>query len=526
MGNLHNEPVDFNKFIVGYQNGIASRLKRLIEYYNNMFLNKDFVSSIIQSRKAGIRPSIHIETELVNKFKSKGFGKFIDSHKPIPGDVFDKSLLKAKSNFNKEKPQLPKDKSRWLKALKLALEKCGFPKKKFKPSSLLFASVHLTRSSSSGFGYMGNKGANFDLIFANAKRFLSGEWNVGRMLVTPLVCGFRLQLRKVVENTVFKCRIIYMYSGHMTLLELMFALPFLIHFTKTVGNNTFYTIGKNGARISKLLKNRLKIKRFKRMISLDISSWDQNLPNWLIIAAFGLLREQLVLSLLQERIFNTLVSYFMTSLVLHTVGGKNELYLKYSGLPSGSVFTNLIGTLCHLILLCYLDPNSVHSDAFILCSDDNIFCTCKDPSVLIKQYLDIFGLVVDVGKTDIYTSLHKFEFLGFTWINFRRFSDIKLVVNQCIWHSTFNTKLDIYERHVARCASVLLNSWNTIPIFKTLFPELIQAINEGKDIRFTYMNLYSPASLLEGLNILKTKTSAVLRNESLRQHILYGPLIR
>lgn len=509
-----------NDFMIRNLKGIEKRM----QYYNFHFSE---LSNFILKRSGniGFRPQVHTETKILERVKSKGFGNQIENLSTKTKTEFQDSVTSCISKINSKKVQ-KYDKAILFRAINQVIDKCLFPKDKFATTSLQTGLDNLNSSSGCGFGYVGTKGQNKVEILQKAKRLINST--DGKFLLDlPLIFGYRLQIRedailaKQGSNSLsHKIRIIFMYPGHYTLVESIFALPFIFHFL-TLGSESFYTIGKIGRTLGKQLKRRLSSKK-RSIISLDASAWDQTLPNWLIIAAFAVLRNQLKLTKLESLLFDSVTQYFCSSPCLFKIDNK-QVFIKNSGLPSGSYFTNLIGTICHAILLAYIDEETVSNNNFILCSDDNIFATDNPLDYYIDKYLTIFGININKNKSDVYSNLKEFNFLGYIWINFKRHINLKLAINQCIYHSEFRVDLNEYDRIVSRSASVLLNGYNGIPVFKKLFPEIIQDINLGKDPMFNYMYSYLPPTNNPVVTGIQPKASRV---RSLSLHLKEGPDIR
>jgi len=495
--------------------------------FNEQYLANNSKFILEKSKKFGYTPQMHEEKTLKELIVKNGFGKHLDQLQQIKQSEFSESVRLCLNNRNKNKIS-PPNLHELHKAVQLAIKICRFPKRKFRTCSTKFALTTLRRSASAGFGYNGRKGLNLDEIGSYTDiLFDPSKSSQIQPLIhqLPQVLSFRLQQRTVSDQikrkkqkTDVKVRSIFMYPGHITNAETRFGFPFLCHF-QNLGLNSFYASGFNGKGIGDLLKHRLASGKFKQ-ISLDVSAWDQNLPNWLVYSAFYILRSQLQLTKHESIIFNNIVTYFSSNIVSTKIGKIHELHTVDSGLSSGSLFTNMVGTLCHLVLLCLIDPNIVEKGNFILCSDDNIFSSTKDLSFYTQKYKQIAGLEIQKQKSDLFPNKSTLSFLGYTWINYKRHINIELALNQIVFHASFRTDLTLYDREVARSASVLLNGWNGIPVFKKLFPEIISAINKGHDPKFIYLrNFMTPLELLSNSNQND-------KSESLALHLSQGPLIR
>jgi hypothetical protein len=80
----------------------------------------------------------------------------------------------------------------------------------------------------------------------------------------PCTIAVRVQPRK----SGFKIRLIYVYPGHITLLEQMFLAPLLIHFSSMPKSAYCYALGNNLRDLSFWYSNS---QRHLRIISIDYS---------------------------------------------------------------------------------------------------------------------------------------------------------------------------------------------------------------------------------------------------------------
>lgn len=469
-------------------------------------------------RFAGRRPSLHIETGLLKRVQIAGLSRHVQQFPNFQSSDFELQLNNAEKLMTTQ-PVFSGNIRQLNEATLRVLEACKFPETKFVPTSFEYAAENqINKQSSSGFPRYTRKGHVLNELIDQAKALNPSS----EMWFWPMTRGFRIQLRK--DNSIIKpkIRVMYPYPGSIILLEDSFIIPFVSHF---INNNSFYVIGKNGMEISNLLKS--KLASSNRILSSDVSSFDQNMLNDVIIMAFGILRTQLILTKEQAELFETMVTYFCSSLMVSKVPGSPSYgFIKDHGIPSGSGFTNMIGTLAHAIVLEYLQPGIIHE--CLICGDDNIVnAVSVDTKHLFENYKIIFNLPISIEKTDIYTSPLRIKFLGFNWINYVRHVDNKLVINQLLWHTDFLTTLDRYERELARGASVLLNGINGRQLFYLIFPDVISNLKRGLDVRFIYLFGYQPPSSIPGVvSYTKLRGPLPSSSQSLALHLARGWQIR
>lgn len=503
-----------HKFYTKTLKSVESRRTRLESLLAKRALEREIRHA---GKFAGRRPSLHIETGLVRRITKARLGKYIQQFK-IPISEFDITLKKAEKLMTSN-PKFSGDKRKLIEASYRVFKACKFPDTKFVPTSYQYASENqVNPRSSSGFPFYRRKGQVMTKLLSQADSLTADS----HMWDWPMTRGFRLQLRKAQPKLKLKIRVMYPYPGVFILLEDTFIIPFVKHF---IENDTFYVIGRNGKQISELLKK--KFHKSNRILTSDVEAFDQNMLNETVIMAFYVLRAQLKLTKHQAELFEKMVEYFCTSLMVSKSKGSPVYgFIKTHGIPSGSGFTNMIGTIAHAIVLEYLQPHIL--DQCLICGDDNIVSAdTMNVEELFSGYTSVFNLPISQEKSETFSSSKDVSFLGFRWKNYTRLVDRALVLNQLIWHTDFLTELDLYQRELARGASVLLNGANGSELFRMIFPDVMKMLDEGRDVRFTYLFGYQPPTTIPGvLSYSKIRGPEPNTNQSLKLHLNKGWLIR
>lgn len=472
-------------------------------------------------RFAGRKPGWHLEKGVLKRVKKAKLSKHVRDFGKLEPVAFDEQLKKGEKLMI-EKAEFKGSFRRLIAATVRVFKACRFPTQKFEPITLRQAAdMQLNHRSSSGYPLFTRKGLVLEELILEAQKAIDDPHSF--MWSWPCVRGFRIQIRESLGELARKIRLMYPYPGFIILIEDVFVVPFVAHF-KAI--DTFYVIGRNGEQIGGMLKDRFD--KLKRIVSLDVTAYDQCIVIAATILAFGILRYQLFLSKEMSIAFENMVVYFHACIFVSKSPGSKQPYafVKHHGVPSGSGFTNMIDTLAHAIILEYACPGLV--EKALICGDDNIFdATDVNVDHLRKIYLESFNLTVKEEKTDIYPNSSKLYFLGFTYVNYVRMISPLLVVNQMLWHTDWLTPelMTPYERELARCSSILLNGKNGRALFERMFPDVIKLLDQGVDVRTTYMYGYTPPSLSKSILAEGQKYEPGI-NISLREHIESGYLIR
>lgn len=511
------------QFLLNARKDLLYRKKVLSQFVNSAKVQK---AAELGQTSAGRKPSIHIETGLLKRFQSAGYANLVQQFPQPTASQFDEQLNKAEQLMANDVPFTGSDRELVAASVRTYLA-CKFPKQKFTPVTVEHAAeTQINKSSSASFPYYKRKGEVIEELINEANKVFKGFKDPFKY---PITRGFRLQLRPTTGSELtLKIRVMYPYPGVIILVEDCFIMPFVEHFINT---DTFYVIGRNGREIRRLLRKAFVRKGIKKITSSDITAFDQNAINDNILMGFWIIRQQLKLTSAEHQVFMQMACYFCTSYAISkTTGKRARMFLKVKGVPSGSGFTNMIDSLINAIAFEYACPNILNSGSVLICGDDNIF---DSTHVDFQHYCNIFEKVfnwkIDPNKTQHFTSYKKLHFLGFDWIDGVRHQLPKLLVNQVLWHSSFLTNLDLYERELARAASVLLNAKNGSYMFKRIFPEIVHAARLGKDIRFVYLYNSAPPSALPGVvSYYKEKSNLriVGHEQSLLTHLDSGWDIR
>jgi len=159
----------------------------------------------------------------------------------------------------------------------------------------------------------------------------------------------------------------------------------------------------------------------KRVYCLDFSGFDSSVPAFLIGDAFEILRTHLELDAEETDLFYRLTNDFIHSRI---VLPDASMYQKHRGIPSGSPFTSLIGSICNLLILNYiwikLTGVALKEDRVLVLGDDSVVASNSNVSLDdIAQVATELGMEVSVSKSKVATRKDRVEFLGHEWVNGR-----------------------------------------------------------------------------------------------------------
>lgn len=156
-------------------------------------------------------------------------------------------------------------------------------------------------------------------------------------------------------------------------------------------------------------------------VGTDYSAFDACAPPWLIKRAFAILRENIIFpDIWSEYAWRYSIQHFISKPICMPDG---RLWLVKSGIPSGSYFTQLIGSIINHILTSYVQL-SVHGKLYktYVLGDDSIFGLpyCDIHFNDFKVYAELysksvsrtFGYTINAQKSIMATSPTELTFLG------------------------------------------------------------------------------------------------------------------
>lgn len=290
----------------------------------------------------------------------------------------------------------------------------------------------VSRSTSAGAPYFKKKKEVFDSGYRFDKR---------RVGVDPCVAYYRTQSRQKTDGSFSpKVRLVWGFPLDQTIAEGAYARP-AIEAIMCVKNPYVLGLGKSH------IAARLCSFQWAPMVgSFDWSKFDATVPKQLISLAFNLVKKWFVKSSIDETLWTQIVEYFIYTPILMPDG--KVYYGKAGGIPSGSYFTGVIGSLCNLLLIEYLirDQDRRIREVLVM-GDDSV--VALDQELDVKKMAKIahlhFGMELHPDKQRYTRYDHDMSFLSHTWKHGRptrpvEVSEAKAVYSERSWPMGVNAR--------------------------------------------------------------------------------------
>lgn len=297
------------------------------------------------------------------------------------------------------------------------------PTSKITPLSLSEACRSVPQGTSPGLPYIRtHPGWKKGRIYDKFIPAFSSYWDrVGRgeKVFRPPDCAAfaRSHICKVGDN---KVRPVWAYPASYIAQEARFAHPLTRLLTEqTIGTHTAYGMEmmKGGMQWLHNTIQRYSMMDFgSKYVMTDYSGFDAKIPAWLIRDAFRIIYDCFDMTPEDDLKFKKLIQYFINTPIQNMDGRR---FQKDHGVPSGSMFTNIVGTICNLLMtLTVLIILYGEIPPFInVFGDDGVFVLPShhkvDFGAMARCMKDMFGSELNVKKSYWTRRIDNIHYLGY-----------------------------------------------------------------------------------------------------------------
>lgn len=190
-----------------------------------------------------------------------------------------------------------------------------------------------------------------------------------------------------------KTRLINVVDVWVIMAERMFSK----HYQDWLATMDWYAGGKNDIENNNIIQGFVSL--FPYAITIDYSAYDQSISAWLIHDAFDIIEAAMDFKTDEQRqLFKVIRMDFIHKVILD---GNLNLRECHKGVPSGSMFTQIVDTLVNRLMVeSYLNFKGIENRKMIIMGDDNIIFTGvklnpDDISGFIRRH---FGIEVNSTK--------------------------------------------------------------------------------------------------------------------------------
>jgi hypothetical protein len=279
--------------------------------------------------------------------------------------------------------------------------------------------VRFEGTASAGWSWAGFKKRDvFDSAVEEAYKLkrLIKRHRLSKKSLPPCMCFKRTQLAQVSKP---KVRTVWGYPFEITLLEGQFAQPLIDAYA---GKDSPMFIGRTAFKELPIFIDGLFL--YGDACGIDWSGFDAVHGRIIIHEAFSIIRSNLWLSGEESDELNLLEYYFVNTPVVMPDG---HMFIKHVGIPSGSFFTQLIGSIINFIVILtlmfihwngtwtkikVLSDDSVFSIPRLIDKDGNVIGNIMDLEAWAQSAKQLFGLTMNLKKTFLATKPEEIEFLG------------------------------------------------------------------------------------------------------------------
>nr|QUS52677.1 RNA-dependent RNA polymerase [Mute swan feces associated partitiviridae D] len=151
------------------------------------------------------------------------------------------------------------------------------------------------------------------------------------------------------------------------------------------------------------------------ILAADYSKFDSTIPQVLISCAFNIIKDNFIMTEAEEALWEKYVLHFLKNGVLMPDG--YIYYGRNGGVPSGAIFTSIIGSICNALIIEYACQchKALLTDYLVLGDDCLIGLNAPFQKEEFASYLRHFGIEVSLEDTELHLAESYVYFLGHYW---------------------------------------------------------------------------------------------------------------
>lgn len=269
-----------------------------------------------------------------------------------------------------------------------------------------------------------------------------------------------------------KTRLVSMVDLMQIIGELKFAKPLQNKFASF----EWYAGGYNLDQIRSIINARRA--DYQYWMSLDYSNFDASVSSWLIKDAFSCLRVAFVS--LDEDLWNIIIDDFIHKNFIVPMDLQNGIIHSDRGVPSGSMFTQIIDTVVNwIIILTYLNAKKIDGKMIVMGDDNLLFSkTAIDREDVATYISKNFGMVVSSTKTLLGRSSQSPVFLSMRW----DYDGTWRHPNELIARMAYPERFRPYDKEDVEPSEVLLGYILTYPNGMNEMMNIIKFFNDHPNL--------------------------------------------
>lgn len=368
-------------------------------------------------------------------------------------------------------------KSSYQRAVDATLSMVGGSERRRKPLPISeVVAHHIDRTAYAGAPYFCRNEFVLDKGERAAERIMVDERGFD-----PYVAGRRVQPGPSGPKT----RLVWMAPLSTTIVGTGFSKPI----SQALARRRPFTWGLRGVDKSSFIEEFKSTSRY--VYSLDYSGFDTTVPACMIDDAFSIVKTHLDLTVSEDNVWRKYVSDFIHSRMITPSG---DVWQKHKGIPSGSAFTSIIGSVVNLLLINYMFirifGHGIDKHKVLILGDDVVFGTNERIDLgQLSAAASELGFTVSVEKSNV-TDTHRespgpyqnqVHFLGKYWVNGHQRRPEHEILQRMAYPERHRKRTD--QESLIRLFSYLQDSRESYAIFRRMYKsdDILRALTSCLD---------------------------------------------
>ncbi|KAI4493282.1 hypothetical protein M0802_009450 [Mischocyttarus mexicanus] len=198
-----------------------------------------------------------------------------------------------------------------------------------------------------------------------------------------------------------------------------------------------------------------------KMLIPKYDDFNARVPAWLIREVFNIVKEKFHLTVGDDSQFQKCISYFTSTSIRDPEGRR---FFKTHGIPIGSMFTDIIGTLIHMVIT-WIATEELYNEYPLLeffFSDNNVICYRENMDIDVIDYAKymyrVFGLTINCRESYWTDDIKKVNLHGYYNHYGMPYKDVNEIIAMMLYSQELKDVPESWESVVSKVLDCMIIS--------------------------------------------------------------------